>query len=412
LVISAAVVKRRKLDWAYPLMNSLVKRLLNPTVILPMVLSAALLASLLALSNGSTVSVKMATALPQAMIPVALLTLLYLVVKGIQWRFYLSRLHLRPTLPELVVPYAGGELGNSLPMGVFLENYLLKGSLGAAVIRSSVATTWMLITELVTCLLALLVVGVPGWPWVRPFAASLLVGMALAGVFVFQSRLVARGLDWWLRRAKRLRSLAEGVRAFVEAGRALFSWRTFVYGLPLTTIYLGAQVTALYMIGRALNPAFSWGAALAAFTFSLVLVLLVPMLPHLGAVEVSGVGVMLQFGMRENMAVGSFLTLRLLTTGVIILFGVLVLVLLRQQVSLVMRQLSRNQSHVVWSLEKEKGRQEARTDWSLASERAKEEARSSERSERPTGARVAEPGEAKRPPPKARAEVEACCCCP
>lgn len=351
---------------------------------LPTVLSAALLASLLTLSNGGTVSVKMATALHQALIPVTLLTLLYLVVKGIQWRFYLSRLHLRPTLPELLVPYAGGEVGNSLPMGVFLENYLLKGSLGTAVVRSSVATTWMLITELVTCLLALLVVGVPGWPWVRPFAVALLVGMALAGVFVFQSRYMAEGLDWWLLHARRLRSLAKCVKAFVEAGRALFSWRTFVYGLPLTATYLGAQVTALYMIGRALNPAFSWSMALAAFTFSLVLVLLVPMLPHLGAVEVSGVGVMLQFGMRENMAVGSFLTLRLLTTGVIILFGVVVLVLLRRQVSLVMRRLSRKQSRVAWSLESQEGRQKAQASRSLASEQAQEEA---------------------------RLEVEACCCC-
>ena len=56
--------------------NPLVKRLLNPTVILPTLLSAALLASLLALSNGKTVWDTMARALPQAMIPVALLTLL------------------------------------------------------------------------------------------------------------------------------------------------------------------------------------------------------------------------------------------------------------------------------------------------------------------------------------------------
>lgn len=323
--------------------NPLVKRLLNPTVILPTLLSAALLASLLALSNGKTVWDTMARALPQAMIPVALLTLLYLIAKGIQWRMYLGRLRLRPSLPELVVPYAGGELGNSLPMGVFLENYLLKGSLGAAVGRSSAATTWMLITELTTCLLALLVVGVPDWPWVRPLAAVVLVGMVLAGLFFFKSRFVAERLDEWLHRAKRLRSLAEGVQAFLEGGRTLFSWRTFVYGLPLTAIYLGAQVTSLFMIGRALNPVYSWSMALAAFTFSLVLVLLVPMLPHLGAVEVSGVGVMLKFGMGENVAVGSFLTLRLLTTAVIILFGVLVLVLLRQQVSLVMRRLSPKQ---------------------------------------------------------------------
>ncbi len=325
----------------------LIGRLFQPKVLVPALLSAAMFAFLLTFTNAGQVSDEMMRAIPRAVLPVFLLSCVYLVAKGVQWWWYLRRLELRPTVPELLVPYAGGEMGNSLPLGVYLENYLLKGSLGAAIGRSSAATTWMLITEIVICLLALLVVGVPGWPWVRLLAFGLLVGMLLVGLFFFKTRLVRTTLARWQWRARRMRPLVEAANDFLDGGRELFSWQTFVSGLPLTAIYLGAQVTALYVIGHALNPAFRWEAALAAFTFSLVLVLLVPALPHLGAVEASGLGVMLQFGMGENMAAGSFLTLRILMTGAILLCGGVVMALLHHELGVAMRRLSRNHDCVM-----------------------------------------------------------------
>jgi uncharacterized membrane protein YbhN (UPF0104 family) len=320
------------------------KRFLNPKVIVPTLLSAAFLAFLLTFANSRAVGGELKTAITGAVIPAIFLVLLYLVAKLAQWRIYLGRLGLKPGWQEVLVPYAGGEMGNTLPMGVYLENYLLKGSAGSGVGRSAAATTWMLITETVTCLLALLAIGVPGWPWVRPAAGFLLAGMLLVGFFLFRTHYPRMWLGKWQPRKKWLQSAHAGIKDFLEGSDQLFSWQTFVYGLPLTAIYLGAQATLLYVIGNVLiapTQPWGWTEAISSYAFSLVIVLLVPVLPHLGSVEVSGLGVLLQFGVSKNLAVGSYLTLRLLSTGTILLVGGLVLIVLHREVGETFRRLSR-----------------------------------------------------------------------
>lgn len=322
------------------------KAIFNPKVLIPTLLSAALLAFILAFANSGQVlgEIKTGVASPASLIPAIFLVIVYLVAKLIQWKIYLARLRLRPGWKELLVPYAGGEIGNSLPMGVYIENYLLKGSLGSGIGRSAAATTWMLITEIIICLLALLVIGVPGWIWVRPVAGVMIVGMVLIGWFFFKTRHVQGWLANWEPRWRWLRPVRDGTRQFLEGSGELFSWHTFVYGLPLTAIYLGAYATILYVVGNVLiapqRQPWSWPEAASAYAFSLIVVLLVPVLPHLGTVEASGLGVLLMFGISRNLAVGGFLALRLLATGVIILACVLVLVLLHRETGTVIRRLS------------------------------------------------------------------------
>jgi len=320
------------------------KYIFNPRVIIPTLLSAALLAFLLTFANSGEVGDELKRAVVGAWLPAFFLAVLYLAAKLVQWRIYLGRLGLKPGWQELLVPYAGGEMGNTLPMGVYLENYLLKGSTGSDVGRSAAATTWMLITEIITCLLVLLVLGVPGWPWVRPAAAFLVVGMLLVGFFFFRTRFVRDWLEKWQPRQKWLRPAREGIKEFLEGSHRLFSWHTFVYGLPLTGVYLGAQATILYVIGNGLiapTQPWAWTDAATAFAFSLVIVLLVPVLPHLGSVEVSGLGVLLQFAISKNLAVGGFLALRLLSTGTIILVCGIVMITLHRELGETFRRLSR-----------------------------------------------------------------------
>lgn len=303
-------------------MKDKLRYILNPKVIVSTLLSAALLAFVLTFANSGEVGDELKEAVASALLPTFFLTVLYLGAKLIQWRIYLGRLGLKPGWQELLVPYAGGEMGNSLPMGVYLENYLLKGSMGSGVGRSAAATTWMLITEIATCLVALLALGVPSWPWVRPVAAFLAAGMLLTGFFFFRTRFVRAWLERWRPSKRWLCYVREGIKDFLEGSHRLFSWHTFVYGLPLTAVYLGAQATALYMIGKVLiapTQPWNWTQAATAFAFSLVIVLMVPVLPHLGSVEVSGLGVLLTFGISKNLAVGGFLALRLLVTGTILL---------------------------------------------------------------------------------------------
>ncbi len=325
-------------------MKEKLRYIFNPRVIIPTLLSAALLAFLLTFANSGEVGDEIKQAVVAAWLPSFFLAVLYLAAKLIQWRLYLGRLGLKPGWQELLVPYSGGEMGNTLPMGVYLENYLLKGSAGSAVGRSAAATTWMLITEIAVCLLALMAFGVPGWLWVRPLAAFLLLGMLLVGFLLFRTRLICGRLDRWKPAQKGLQTVRDGIKEFVDGSHRLFSWHTFVFGLPLTALYLGAQATILYVIGNVLiapTRPWAWTDAAVAYAFSLVIVLLVPVLPHLGSVEVSGLGVLLKFGISKNLAVGSFLALRLLATGSIILVCGLVLLALHREVGETFRRLSR-----------------------------------------------------------------------
>ncbi len=323
-------------------MKRRLKKLLNPKVIVPTVLSAGFLAFIVTFGDAGKVWREIVLAAPRAVLPVFGLTVVYLLGKGTQWHIYLRRLEIRPKRKEFLVPYAGGEFSNSLPFGVYLENYLLKGSLGEGFGKSAAATTWMLITEILVCLLALMVIGVPDWPWVRPLAIAVGVGMLGLGVVLFKTRLVHERLERWHPKKKWLKSACQGLMDFLEGSSQLLSWHTFVYGLPLTAMYLGAYTTSLYVIGLALQaPNWDWEKATAAYAFSLVVVLLVPVLPHLGAVEASGLGVLLQYGLMRNLAVGSFLTLRLLSTGTIFLVCGLVMVVYHEQVGLIFRRLSR-----------------------------------------------------------------------
>jgi uncharacterized membrane protein YbhN (UPF0104 family) len=317
------------------------KKLLNPRVIVPAVLSAGFLAFIVTFGNAGKVSQQIALAAPRAVIPVFFLTILYLTAKAVQWHIYLRRLDIRPKRKEFLVPYAGGEFSNSLPFGVYLENYLLKGSLGEGFGKSAAATTWMLITEILVCLLALIVIGIPGWPWVRPLAAGMGVGMVAFGIVCVKTRLVKAHLERWRPRKKWERSAREGLKDFLNSSGQLLSWHIFVYGLPLTAIYLGAYTTVLYVIGTTLQaPNWRWDHATAAYAFSLVIVLLVPALPHLGAIEVSGLGALLQYGLPRTLAAASLLTLRLLTTGTIFLACGLVLIVYHRQVGKIFQRLS------------------------------------------------------------------------
>lgn len=318
----------------------ILKKLLTPQVIVPALLSIALLVILLNIADASRVAFQIAREVPRAVLPVFFLTLFYLIVKGVQWGFYLRLLGIRPGWRKLLVPFVAGELGGSLPLGMYMENYLLKGMGGVAIGRSFAATTWMLITELVLCLLALLLVGIPGWPWLRPLAGGMLVGMVLFGWVLFKLRVVRRWLWQWQPRWRWLQSLVKGAREFLEGGSQLFSWRTFVCGVPLTATYLGAYAASLYSIGKGAVPTFTGQEAVAAFAFSTVVVLVASVLPNLGATETAGLVVLLQFGVHEDHAVSILLTMRVLTTGTIALACVVVLMIFYHQVAQSLRNLS------------------------------------------------------------------------
>ena len=319
--------------------------LLNPKILLSLLMSAGLLTFLLTFADASQVFAEIAIDVPRVVLPVALLTLLYLLVKGVVWWIHLIRLGITARWQEVLGPFAGGELGNNLPLGVYLENILLKAMLGASIWQSSAATTWMLLMEIGICFLMLLVVGVPGWVWLRPVIVLALVGTLFAGLLFFKTDFVSERLRRWRPRQQWLCAGVEGASQFWESGRQLFSWLTFLYGLPLTTLYLGAYAAIVYVIGRSLLPSFVWQTALAAYTSSILVVLLLYFVPNLGSVEAAGTAVLMQFGLGKNLAVSIFLIMRALTTGVIALVCVLVMTICYRQMGRMFTHFSYQQSH-------------------------------------------------------------------
>lgn len=189
--------------------------------------------------------------------------------------------------------------------------------------------------------------------------------MVALGLILLRTRLVSAPLDRWKPRPKWLRRLQEGLTHFIEGSGTLLSWRTLVFGLPLTALYLGAHATILYVVGQMLvgssSQPWSWAEAASAFAFSMLVVLLVPILPHLGSGEISEVGVLLQFGVDKNLAVASFLVVRLLTTGTILLACLVVLLVLHRKLGKVFRRLShqRQQADQRQEQEQEESSQEA-----------------------------------------------------
>jgi uncharacterized membrane protein YbhN (UPF0104 family) len=321
------------------------KTFLNPKILLSFLLSTGLLTFVLTFADASQVFTEIAIDVPQVALPVALLTLLYLLVKGVVWWIHLTRLGITIRWQEVLVPFAGGELGNNLPLGVYVENILLKAMLGASIWQSSAATTWMLLMEIGICCLLLLVAGVPGWVWLRPLLVFVVVGMLLVGWVFFKTGLVSERLRRWRPRQQWLRVGVEGATQFWESGRQLFSWMTFLYGLPLTTLYLGAYAAIVYVIGKNLLPSFTWQAASAAYAASVLVVLLLSFVPNLGSVEAAGMAVLLQFGLEKNLAVSIFLIMRALTTGTIALVCVLVMIVCYRQVGQMFKYFSYQQVH-------------------------------------------------------------------
>ncbi len=73
----------------------LLKKLWSPQIIIPLLLSVGLLTFLLSFADASKVVSEMDIDLPRTAIPVFLLTLLYLLVKGLEWAINLARLGIK-----------------------------------------------------------------------------------------------------------------------------------------------------------------------------------------------------------------------------------------------------------------------------------------------------------------------------
>ena len=316
-------------------------KLLRPSVVIPLTLSAAVLAALLGLSHPAQVLALMEGFQPIYLLYVLVLMVAYEALRWAQWSVLLAALGIRAPLRTQVFTFLGGEVTESLPVGAYFRNYLLHGSTGTDFGLSSAATTLSMVTEVGVCLAGLLILGLGAWSsWLRP---AIVIGLALFLVLVWamhRSR-YALAAPAWLRERRSFRLVAEELRRFRAGAGALLQARILAVQGLLGALYLIVAGTVLYLVVRGLGIGHvSLWEALAVYFFGLGFALISPIPLDIGVLEVSGVGALLAVGVSEPDAVGVMLLNRALRTATPLAIALVVVVILRDEVRAALRERS------------------------------------------------------------------------
>jgi uncharacterized membrane protein YbhN (UPF0104 family) len=293
----------------------LLKTLTQPRVLIPVLLSVALLSFLFSISDLPDLLDRIRGIPVATMALVFCLAMAYLVLKGLQFRLFLDGLGIYPTWPQLIVAYATGESTLTLPAGIYAQNYVLRRIAGADFSISSAATTALLATEGGVSLLILAILGIPGWYWLRPAILSFF-GLAAIVVTALTRAHAARRLGSRLSGSGLFALVGREFIELVEGLRSLLTPRIAARAVPLTVGYLLALVSAFYILAGVMGVnGFGFVQAVTVYLFALSIVLLSPFSSHLGVIEAGGVGAMQAWGYSSTEALALFLGFRLVWTG-------------------------------------------------------------------------------------------------
>jgi len=274
----------------------LLERLRKPKIIAGMVCGAVALALLLSFANIRKVAAAFQH-FPPMLVPIIFgLVLIREAIRVLEWHYLLHALRLRPLLKHSMLTLLGGDASQILPAGVYFQNYLLQQTEGTAFATSLAATLAMQLLEAAVALVVLIVVGVPGWPWLRPVGLLVLAGYALFLVIVSRPRIVS-----WLEERARTRRYSGWVLGqlthFLGGLEDLMRPGVILRGGGLTASYLVFTVAAFYVTLKAYGlPNVGPAEAAAVYCFVLTLVILVPLPSDLGLSEGTGVTILLAYG--------------------------------------------------------------------------------------------------------------------
>ncbi len=290
--------------------------LLGPKIILPLLLTVALLTVALKIGDVGQVIPRMRT-MPLWIICFALvMAATYLFLKGLQLHLLLDNLGAHPNTKHFLLAYSIGELAVTLPLGVFLQNWVLSVTGSAHFGRSSAATIMMLLLETAAVLLYLAVTGIPRWPEVRPVAVLVLIGMALV-VFIllkFENLII----DWThkINRPWLVRTLTETI-GMMSGLRRLTNPRVLVVNLVIAGLYLAALSAAFYWVGNSLDEVhISYLDATTIYAFSLAVILIFGgIVSQLGTMEILGMTAAKAWGIDFTDGLALMLGFRLVWTG-------------------------------------------------------------------------------------------------
>lgn len=290
------------------------RSLIQLKVVVPVAVTAALLAFLLSISDLPQVFGRIQRMSFEDIALTFVFAFGYLVIKGFVQRYLLSALELGIAWRKLVLAYAIGEMTLTLPAGVYLENYVLERLGSAGFARSAAAVTAMLALEGPIALTVVLIFGIPEWVWLRPAIVAVFGFFAvLIGVAVHLGR--SEDLRRRFRRLfdrPRLRKLGEGLRDLLRGLRALASARVAAVGTALTVAYLAALAAGYLVTAHGVGVMrITFGQAAVIYAFSLsVMLLFGGLLSQLGVVEAAGLAASRALGYSTDEALAMLLGFR------------------------------------------------------------------------------------------------------
>ena len=284
------------------------RRLIQPRVIIPLLLSAALLAALLAAGNVRRIVAEALAFQVQDLLWFALLFLTYELLRGAQWAMLLRALDQQLPRRSVALSFVAGEITKYLPLGNFFPNYLLRATDRADFGMTSAATTAMILLEVAISLAGVLIYGLGAWSgWLRPLV---LVGCAvgalvMAVIYHYRARITTPS---WMRRHRTLRTALVELHRFSAGLRRLARPRALALGALICAAYVSTASAALFYILHGLGlTSLSYAQVAGAYCFTLAFALIEPSPIDLGVLELGGVGALLAVGVDTTTAVTAML---------------------------------------------------------------------------------------------------------
>ena len=292
------------------------RALARPKVFLPLLLAGALFFLAISLGDIGKVMGRI-RAIPLSNLGAALgCAVVYLAFKALQLHLLLNDLGAHPKPRRFALAFAVGELAVTFPLGIFSQNWVLSEEDRIHFGRSSAATVVMLLMEIAVVLLLLAIVGIPGWPPLRPLAGALLILIAalMFGVLHFES--FAQHLAGRIRNEKLHKAMEEAI-GLIRGLKKLAAWRVIGINLAITPIYLGALVAAFMAIGHGVGEhQLTYLQAATIYCFSLAAVLLTGGLSgQVGTIEIIGMNAARAWGVGYTDGLALMLGFRLAWTG-------------------------------------------------------------------------------------------------
>src|SRR5918912_3543857 len=305
-----------------------ITKVLRPAVVGPLLLSITLLTGLLTVGNVATIGSLVRHVDIAALVAIVLVLVGYEAARAAQWLVLLHGLHVRAPRRVQLFTYLVGEPTRVLPIGNFVENYLLLRAAGTSFGLSSVATMTSVLLEVGAALLGLVLLGLGPWGWLRPL---IVLGLAtfVLGVWMGTHLPRTRRLPGWVTQQHTLRAALAEARQFRHGAAALRQPRVLLGAALLGALYVGLGGTVLYLVARGLGlGSLSWTQVLAVYCFSLAFALILPLPVDVGVTETGGAAAFMVLGVDPSAAVGAMVLMRAITFGVALVIGLLTLAVL------------------------------------------------------------------------------------